>query len=373
MSAPASPPRPLTGTLVLDASRMLPGAVLARLLLDLGARVIKIEDPGLGDPMRQAPPCPGGVGAGFAAFYRGAESVCLDLRAPEGARALRGLARHADVLVESFRPGTLARWGLAPEALRALNGGLLTCSLSGFGAAGPLAGRVAHDLNLVAYAGLLAMLPGTEVPRTQLADVTSGLLAGSAILAGLLERARTGRGRHLDQPLALGPAPFMTWAWADAAAGGGGWPERLLAGDAPAYRLYTCADGRRVALGAIEPKFWAELVQAMGLARLAPLGLDTGEAGGAAAAELARAFLAQPRAHWLALAEARNLPLTPVNQPEEARLLPPYAGETAYLPSWGAAPGRAPALGEGSARVLGEFGLAAPPADQADREAPRGP
>ena len=112
---------PLEGVLVLDLSRMLPGAVLARQLLDLGARLIKIEEPGIGDPMRMVPPQVGGIGVGFAIFFRGAESVSLDLRKREDAKRLRCLATHADVLYESFRPGTLEKWNLGWEDLQPEN------------------------------------------------------------------------------------------------------------------------------------------------------------------------------------------------------------------------------------------------------------
>ena len=115
---------PLAGTLVVDLTRMLPGAVLVRCLVDLGARVVKVEDPNGGDALRHAPPLvdvegAGRMGAGFATFFRGVESAALDLRTERGAAAARALAARADVLVESFRPGTLARFGLDPERLRA--------------------------------------------------------------------------------------------------------------------------------------------------------------------------------------------------------------------------------------------------------------
>ncbi len=116
-------PGPLEGYLVVDLSRMLPGAVLARQLLDLGARLIKIEEPGTGDPMRQVPPQVEGIGVGFATFFRGAESVALDLRSTEDAEHVRRLAGRADVLVESFRPGTLENWGLGWDDLSPTNRG----------------------------------------------------------------------------------------------------------------------------------------------------------------------------------------------------------------------------------------------------------
>lgn len=350
--------RPLDGIVVLDLSRMLPGAVLARMLLDLGARVIKVEAPGGGDLMRHAPPLVEGVGAGFRALMAGCESIALDLREESGARTLRRLVKHADVVVESFRPGTMEKWGLGRERLQALNPGLVTCSLSGFGGSGPHSQRVAHDLNLVAASGLLSLLPPGGLPKVQLADVTTGLLAASAVLAALLARFRTGKGLHVEQPLAMGPVPFLSWVWADAAAGGEGLPMHLLAGEAPCYRVYACADGVPVALGAVEPKFWAELVEAMGLGELAGAGLDCGEAGRSAAERVAARFAEEASGHWVAIAEARNLPLTLVRPASEARRDPYYAEHAGYLPNWPTPPGaRMPRAGEDTDRVLAEFGL----------------
>lgn len=352
-------PLPLSGVVVLDCARMLPGAVLARMLRDLGARVIKVEDPRSGDMMRYAPPLVDGVGAGFSAFYRGTESVTIDLRDPQGAQALRGLAARADVLVESFRPGTMEKWDLGYDRLALENRGLIYCALSGFGQRGGMGDRVGHDLNFVAASGLLSLLPqGDRLPETQFADVASGMLAASSVLAALLVKARTGEGTRVDQPLAVGPLPFLAWPMADRAAGGEGLTEHLLAGEAPCYRVYTCADGRRVALGAIEPKFWQALMAAMGLEACMGEGLTVGPAGEAAAAEVAARFATAPAAHWLALAEAENLPLSAVNDLASAAQDPYYQAQTSFTPTWRPIEASgAPALGEGTARVMAEFGL----------------
>jgi crotonobetainyl-CoA:carnitine CoA-transferase CaiB-like acyl-CoA transferase len=358
---------PLRGLTVVDASRMLPGAVLARTLADLGARVIKVEDPDGGDPMRHMPPLVDGTGVGFHTFYRGAESVCLDLATADGAAALRALARHADVLVESFRPGTMERWGVGAERLMAANPSLVVCSLSAFGSAGARAAQVGHDLNFVAASGLLSLLPGEGVPRVQLADVSAGLLACASVLAALLQRSRTQRGMRVEQPLATAVLPFLAWAYAERAAGGDH-TARLLGGAAPAYRLYACADGARVALGALEPKFWRGTAELLGLPEHAADGLDLGERGAAAARAAAARFAERPRAEWLALAEARGLPLTAVHDVDaalhEAGQAP--TGDTAGPPaeptflgvtSARRRGGHAPALGEGTERVLAEVGL----------------
>ena len=366
-------PLPLAGTLVLDASRMLPGAVLVRTLVDLGARVVKVEDPHGGDPMRHTPPLAGEVGAGFAAFFRGVESVALDLKSPGGSAALRKMARHADVLVESFRPGTLERWDLGYERLEALNPALVVVSLPGFGTSGEEAGRIGHDLNFTAVTGFLSELPAGDLPRVQVADVASGLLAAASTLAALLARHRTGRGQRVVQPLVGGPLPFLAWSFAALAAGGEGVLDGILAGKSPCYRTYRCGDGALVALGAIEPKFWAVLCEMAGIPEHAGDGLDTGEPGAIAAARLAIVFGSKPRSEWLALADALGIPLTPVNDVAAARAaLPEHLEETA-LPGGGTMttpaaflglPGlrrplpAAPVLGADTTRVLRELGFA---------------
>lgn len=365
---------PLAGTLVLDVSRMLPGAVLARTLVDLGARVVKVEDPRSGDPMRVTPPLVGGTGAGFLAFFRGVESVALDLKSPAGAAALRKMARHADVLVESFRPGTLERWDLGYERLASLNPGLVVVSLSSFGSEGPDAGRIGHDLNFTAVTGFLSELPPGDLPRVQVADVGAGLLAVSSTLAALLLRHRTGRGVHVDQPLVTGPLPFLAWSFAEVGTGGGGVLDGILAGRSPGYRTYRCADGERVALGAIEPKFWAALCEMAGIPEHAGDGLDTGEAGADAAARLSAVFGSRPRADWLALSEVLGIPLTPVNDLAAARDALAGRMERTSIPGGGVMPtpaaflgvpglrrphAPAPALGADTSRVLHDLGLSA--------------
>jgi crotonobetainyl-CoA:carnitine CoA-transferase CaiB-like acyl-CoA transferase len=365
---------PLDGVLVLDLSRMLPGAVLARQLLDLGARLIKVEEPGSGDPMRMVPPQVDGIGVGFATFFRGAESITLDLRdADDGARLCR-LAAGADVLIESFRPGTLEGWGLGWDGLQPNNPGLVWCSLSSFGSASEVRDRVAHDLNLSSMAGVLDLVGG-RVPRLQLADITSGLLAASSILASLLARERDGRGRKLEQPLAAGPLPFLTWGWAEQALGGGGVLDTLLGGVCPCYRVYRCGDGKSLSLAALEPKFWSAFVELLGLEELEVAAFALGENGVRAVAAVEKALAANPREHWLRLAEAHALPIGPVHGFDEAPAEPVFkaaglveetpipGGKTApgigpWLPGIGRTPERpAPKVGEHTAAIFAELGI----------------
>ncbi len=362
----------LTGILVLDVSRLLPGGVLARQLLDLGARLIKIEEPGVGDPMRMVPPVVGGVGIGFAALLRGAESVCLDLTSDEGQEQLRRLVSRADVLVESFRPGTMRGWGLGYEALAKTNPRLVWCSLSSFGRGEAVRRRLAHDLNLIALSGALDAM-GPEQPRLQLADVGAGMLAASSVLAALLRRERTGKGGRVDQPLITGSLPFMTWRWAEAAAGREEVVDLLLGGACPCYRTYRCGGGDRIAVSALEPKFWLGFVAMLGVDDLGGAGFAMGEEREAVVARVEEALATNGRNHWLGLGEERGLPVSAVHPVEAAASDPLFAeaGLTEQLPMpgdgvmttigpWMPEIGRmpkspAPELGEHTEEVLAEI------------------
>lgn len=361
---------PLDGMLVLDVSRLLPGGVLARQLLDLGARLIKVEEPGVGDPMRMVPPIVDGIGIGFQTLLRGAESVCLDLTSEDGQGQLRTLVRRADVLVESFRPGTMAGWGLGYDEIAVTNPRLVWCSLSSFGRADAVRNRLAHDLNLISLSGALDAM-GPDQPRLQLADVGAGMLAASSILGALLRRERTGRGDRVDQPLVTGSLPFMTWRWAEAAVGREEVVDLLLGGACPCYRTYRCGDGRAIAVSALESKFWIGFVVMLGADELDSAGFAMGDEGEAVVSRVEEALSGHDRDHWLEQAEKRGLPLSAVHAANEAgqdaifaeagltEMLPipdgdPIEGIGPWMPDIGRTPGRpAPALGEHTEAVLG--------------------
>ncbi len=375
-----SEPLPLEGMLVVDCSRMAPGAVLARNLLDLGARLIKVEDPRIGDPMRAAPPLVGGVGVGFCVYYRGAESLRLDLRTSTGIEHLRKLLARADVFLESFRPGTLARWGVDLDQVMQTNPGLVSCSLPAFGDDDT---RVAHDLNITGLTGLLGQLPkqllthgsGSDIPRVLIADVLTGLLATSTVLAALLGRLRTGRGRRVHQAMLGAPLPLLTWAWADRAAGGGGMLETALAGRVACYRCYRCGDGELISVGCLEPKFWTGLCAALDRPQFANLGIDLGERGQAAADGIAEVFASKSRDTWLHELADKDLPVAAVHDLDGARgeailasagLLErtpmPKGGTLSVpgpaMPAIGRTPSQpAPLLGEHDATIHAEFEL----------------
>lgn len=205
-------PTALDGIRVLDLSRVLAGPWATQLLADLGAEVIKVEKPGEGDDTRHwGPPfvaSPDGKtreGAYFLCANRGKRSICVDLARPEGQKILHGLAAGSDVLVENFKVGTLARYGLDYETLKRINPRLVYCSITGFGQDGPYASRPGYDFMIQGMSGLMSVTGETEGDPLKvgvaLADITTGMYACNAILAALMQRERTGAGQHIDVAL----------------------------------------------------------------------------------------------------------------------------------------------------------------------------
>jgi alpha-methylacyl-CoA racemase len=290
---------PLAGLLVVDLSRYLPGAFATRELRRLGARVVRLEPPG-GDPMRDTAP------AWHDALNAGAESVVCDLKAkPELGRAL---AARADVVVESFRPGVVDRLGIGPGDLP---GSVVYCSITGFGVEGRHVQRAGHDINYLGWAGVLAdTAPGP--PPVQVADLAAGALgAVTEILAALLERERTGRGRHLVVSMTHGSHRLVSHR-----RGGDPLP-RLLTGGLASYGSYATADGRFLTVGALEPKFFRRLCELVELPGLADRQYDA-HAQEEIRRALAGAFSARSLDDWLALCDGEDVCVGPVATLEEA-------------------------------------------------------
>jgi alpha-methylacyl-CoA racemase len=247
----------LRGVRVLDLSHYVPGPICSLLLADMGAEVLRIMPPA-GDGMRHlGPRGTDGSPLFHDALNAGKAELVLDLKNPQDNATLQRLAAQVDVLIEGFRPGTLARLGVDPATLRARNPGLVICSLSGYGAAGPLAQAAGHDANYLAASGLMARnVDGLFDPP--FADSAAALFAAVAILGALYRRSRDGQGCTIDIGLADTVMPLQLFHIA--ALGSVGWmPEPrsyYLNGGLACYHDYRTADGRRVVLGALELKFW---------------------------------------------------------------------------------------------------------------------
>jgi len=284
---------PLDGIRVLDLTRHLPGPYATDLLRRLGAAVIKIEPP-TGDPTRHTLPPGGEQGALFALLNAGKKSVAVDLKSVVGRELVQRLARECDVLVESYRPGVAAGFGVDYETLVSLNPRLIYCSISGYGAASPRSG---HDLNFVALAGLLDLQRDRQgrpvMPSMQLGDMGGALFGALAILAALFERASSGRGRKIDISMADVTRVMMPTA-ESLDRGMPAWPETfMLAGAIPSYNLYRTADAKYLAVATLEPQFWKGFCEAIGHPELIPFPID-----GNARERVAAAIATRSREEW---------------------------------------------------------------------------
>jgi crotonobetainyl-CoA:carnitine CoA-transferase CaiB-like acyl-CoA transferase len=320
---PATPATALEGVVVLDLTRYIPGPYCTMLLGDLGADVVKIEEPPFGDATRALPPAVEGDSAAHAALNRNKRSVVVDIRRAEGAEVVRRLASKADVLVASHRPGVLERRGLSDAELRDTNPRLVYCMLTGYGPEGPHAQAAGHDIDYAALGGLLSGLRDTlgqpVVPTTQLADMAGGLTAVIGVLAALHARERTGVGQIVDvsllqATLALSTVPATRLlALPDPSASVP--PARSvgeLAGTYACYNVYPCADGRSLAVGALEPKFWEALCRGVGLEEWIPHQWPTDPARRESVAAFRGIFSSRDRDEWVARLRPLDVCVEPV-------------------------------------------------------------
>jgi len=311
----------LAGTRVLDLCQYIPGPVATQWLADFGAEVVKVEPPE-GDPGRISGPLDAD---GTTVFYklvnRGKRVVRLDLKDERGRRLFEQLVTAADVLVEGYRPGVMARLGFSAERLAEINPRLIHCSLSGYGQTGPHAPRAGHDLTYLALAGTLAVSGPAErpaIPMPPMADYSGAMLAAMAILAALQGRSRTGKGARLDVSLTEGTtawmAPVYTVAerWGRPAREGG-----LITGAAAFYHVYRAGDGGFLAVAPLEHKFWVNFCQAVDrpdwIARQTDPLPQT-----ALIAEVAALIATRGRDEWVAALAGVDCCVEPVLEPDEA-------------------------------------------------------
>ncbi|MFZ5744578.1 MAG: CaiB/BaiF CoA transferase family protein [Pseudomonadota bacterium] len=356
---------PLKGVRVLEFAGIGPGPYAAMLLSDLGAEVLRIDRAG-------------SAGAGpHEVTARGRASLALDLKDPAAVATCLELIGSADVLIEGFRPGVMERLGLGPDATLERNPALIYARMTGWGQDGPLALAAGHDLNYIAITGALAALgrPGTPPPPplNLLGDFGGGsLFLVLGVLAALHERHGSGRGQVIDAAICDGTASLMGLAcWMDKVGMAGPRGDNFLDGSAHYYRCYECADGKYVALGPIEPHFYAEMTRLLGEDLPNPPGQTRREweMGGDV---LEVVFRLKPRAEWCALLEGTDACFAPVMDLSEAPGHPHLAARSAYVEAFGVtqpapAPrfsrtpgsiqGPPPAAGEGGAAMARDWGV----------------
>ncbi|MFJ6672699.1 CaiB/BaiF CoA transferase family protein [Actinosynnema sp. NPDC091369] len=361
---------PLEGLKVVELAGLAPAPFGCMVLADLGASVVRVDRVG---------GAPGSTGSGVPLLGRGRRSIGVDIRRPEGAELVLRLVEGADVLVEGFRPGVTERLGIGPAQCLARNPRLVYGRMTGWGQDGPLADRAGHDINYIAVAGALEPIGRAGAPPTVPLNIVGdfgggGLLLAMGVLAALYERERSGRGQVVDAAMVDGAALLTTFLHGMSSAGAwpGGRGENLLDGGAPFYDVYEAADGRFVSIGALEEKFYAELLVVLGLADADLPARHDPANWPELRARIAAAVATRTRDEWAALAAGTDACLAPVLAPGEA---PGYGhnaergtfvqvdgvAQPAPAPRFGrtpaATPAPPPAVGEHTADVLGELGL----------------
>ena len=375
---------PLAGVRVLDLTRLLPGSVCTLHLADLGADVVKIEDLAGGDYARSlgvpAEVAAGSVSAFYSIVNRNKRSLALDLKQLAGRAAFLRLAATADAVVESFRPGVVDRLGVGYGEVSALNPRVVYCAISGYGQDGPYRGRAGHDVNYLGYAGVLDQTGTAGGPpalsNLQIADLLGGSVdAAMAILAALFDAQRTGRGRYVDVAMADGalahnifPLHMLEMRGSVAPRGAD-----VLTGGAPCYGVYATRDGRYMAVGALEEKFWLELCDLLKRPDLKVKQFATGPDGESVHSEIAALFAARTQGEWVERFAGADCCVTPVLALEEAlaneqfrarrMIVESPSGRRQYAPPFKLSDHRfeirrdAPAQGEHSEEVLREAGF----------------
>jgi len=317
-------PRPLDGVVVLDLSRLLPGPFCTQLLANLGADVIKVEHPDLGDYMRAVPPAIDDTSYPFLMVNRGKRSVAIDLRTEDGRKVLYRLAKKADVFVEQFRPSTVKKLKIDYPQIRRANPRIVYCSFGGYGRTGPYADKPGHDLNFEALAGILSVTAARQVgqpaiPGVPVSDLASALMAAFSIVASLHRRERFGGGEFLEVSIFDTSVSLMVLNLARYL-GTGEVPlpgETIVTGMFPFYNLYETRDRRWIAIACVEPKFWRRLCELTGLEAHIGDQFVSGEVARATIGKMAERMRERTLAEWIAAFDGEDLPITPVQRLDE--------------------------------------------------------
>jgi alpha-methylacyl-CoA racemase len=323
---------PLSGFHIIEIAGLGPAPFCALLLSDLGAEVVRIDRPG--------PPGRGvlDIDPRLDLLQRGRRSVAVDLKHPEGAETVLRLAERADVLLEGFRPGVMERLGLGPEVCLARNPRLVYGRMTGWGQAGPLAQAAGHDIDYIALSGALHAIGRAgdrpAPPLNLVGDFGGGALyLAVGVLSALLERSRSGRGQVVDAAMVDGAASLLTMFWGWAAAGR--WSEErgtnLLDGGAPFYDVYETADGKHIAVGALEPRFYAELLRLLALEGEPLPPQEDPDGWPELRRRFAEAFRRRTREEWSRVFEGTDACVAPVLSLSEAAAHPHLAARATFV------------------------------------------
>jgi crotonobetainyl-CoA:carnitine CoA-transferase CaiB-like acyl-CoA transferase len=349
---------------------LLPGPFCTQLLVDLGAEVIKVEDPAGGDYLRHLPPhLSDGCCVLFHAINRGKKSVTLDLKDTDARARFLSLTKTADVVVESFRPGVMDKLGLAPARLLEENPRAVVCSISGYGQTGSYRLKAGHDINYLARAGAQSLMREPGLLPVQVADMAGGALpAALQICAALVGRSRTGKGALIDVSMTHNTYGLLSPSLARVSAAGDriDGARDVLVGRVPCYGMYATKDGY-IGVGALEPKFWFGLCDVLQLPELRDRGMDHGSAADDVRRILGARLLTKTSAEWQQRLATYDVCVEVLRSPEEVLADAEFPSVTVHIEGKpvklpvpppgivGAVPSsvRAPSLGEHTDAILG--------------------
>lgn len=303
-------PLPLEGTVILDSAHQYPGPYCSMLLGDLGAEIIKIERPGVGDPARFAPDF-------FRSLNRNKKSLTLNLKAPAAREIFYRLVKQHDVFTEGFRPGVVDRLGVDYESLRKINPGIVYCSISGYGQEGPYRDLPGHDLNYQAMSGMLGAFKDKDgsyiLPGVAIGDLSSGMFAALGILAALMAREKTGKGHYVDVSMSDGLLSWMATAIGSAV------DTSISVGGDAGYGIFQGSDQKYFTIGiAHEDWFWERLCTAIGLEEYMGLnGMERRKRKNEIVEKLKRIFRTRAAHEWVDILIKADVPVFQVNSPRD--------------------------------------------------------
>ena len=321
---------PLEGVRIVDFTRLLPGPLATMMLADMGADVIKVEDPDSPDYIRGFEPMIEDTSAFYYALNRNKRSLAINSLSKEGKAVIIDLIKHSDVLIEQYRPGVMKKFGLDHETLRTINPRLIYVSITGYGQDSSMSQAAGHDINYIAIAGALGITIDDDlepvIPGFQLADIAGGsYMTINAVTAALYKREKTNTGDYIDIAMTDSVLPFLALPFAEYQANSNRRKGKFqLSGSQANYNTYKCNDGKFLALGSLEPKFWNSVCDKLGKPQWKEKIIGDPATQNEIKKELQHIFLQKSRSEWLTFFSEEDICLTPVNDMSEI-------GSDAYL------------------------------------------